>query len=119
VTADPKRTWRIAFDDGNVHVVDACLFRENGTFTEFLIPGEPPVFAASTGRIVSISRDPDDGGEQPSEPGPAPDDPAPTGVTINVHGSVLSERNLRDAIEKQLHQFGQRQVQAYKPYLRH
>lgn len=40
------------------------------------------------------------GDEQPAEP--EPDAPAPTTITINVHGSVLSERDLRDAIEKQM-----------------
>jgi len=191
------RTWRVGLDDGLLQVVEAHGFHEDGKFTLFTVPNQPPVFATLTARIVSISREPDDlkalreglmtinqyraklgyppladtdepvagphethagdtvhfvgghdgacydslverveddgklflfvqlpdapiripgvvgdhaehrrctwhwscdGDERPSEP----DSPAPTSITVNVQGSVVSERDLLAAIQKQM-----------------
>lgn len=118
MTGAPVRTWRIALDDGSVRVVDACGFREDGAFTVFLGLGQRPLLAVLTGRIVSISREPDDDGEQPAEPGPAPDAPTPTTVHITVNGSVLDEQKLWDVVERHMQRLGAK-TSTWAPYPRH
>jgi hypothetical protein len=68
------------------------------------------------------------GGAQSMTHGGAPSAPAPaytgggtttiTHVTVNVAGTVTSERNLRDEIQAQLLRLGGRNSQTYQPYHR-
>jgi hypothetical protein len=102
-------TWSVKLaDEMRPHTVRADGFREDGVFTVFHKAGQPPVFAAQTCLIVSITREPDDGDPEPAEPEPEPDQPIT--VNVSVSGGVLSERDLRDLIDKHLTEAAHRAI---------